>query len=155
MSILLGGQTAPKAMYIGDRAVVKQYVGDDLVWESVKKYGGIPVYIDNANYNTGNHLINEYVEDTQKFVALCDTGSNIKHDLQFYIDSAGNPGLSIFLQFNDINKISIDWWNVIGYRELSDLTFRYATMVFAKNGAHNSYVYDKTLGLYLFKGDDV
>lgn len=34
MSVLIGGQTAPKAIYVGDRAIVKRYVGDDLVWQA-------------------------------------------------------------------------------------------------------------------------
>lgn len=33
MSVLIGGQTAPKAVHVGSNPILRQYVGDDLVWK--------------------------------------------------------------------------------------------------------------------------
>lgn len=54
MPMIKIGGVEPSAIMVGDAAVYAVYRGTELVWEGVKKYGGIKCRIDNAAYSSGN-----------------------------------------------------------------------------------------------------
>lgn len=118
-------------------------------------YGGLPVLIDNARYNSGNGKFDEYVTDPDFFLSgWYDTGDSLTKS---YTYNGLNADIAAcFRIFNDKNSTNYDWW---GISKFSDRTLstagRYIVIPIRKVQADISFMYDNTNQRYIFKGKNV
>lgn len=124
-------------------------------------YGGIPVYRDNVAYANSGGMVDDFVQDSNYFIALCDTGTTASKDVTFLrIADTLTSGNNFSVRgFSDLSSRSIADWTAGGYETARTLTAtaRYFACPIKKSRAADMYM-TVTIGgvtTYIYKGNNV
>ena len=124
-------------------------------------YGGIPVYRDNVAYANNGGMVDDFVQDSNYFIALCDTGTTASKDVTFLrIADTLTSGNNFSVRgFSDLSSRSIADWTAGGYETARTLTAtaRYFACPIKKSRAADMYM-TVTIGgvtTYIYKGNNV
>lgn len=143
---------------IGDTEVLYVYRGDELIYESVKRYGGLTVYRDDVMYTitSGNGYIEEWTNDEDFFTIIIDTGTTTTKRVEFGYTQAKSDKEASMRIFNRLQSKSVDYWTVKrGESRTLNLTGRYYVFSVAKVDASYFFVRDANNGKYFVKGKQV
>ena len=130
---------------------------------NIKTYAGIPIYLDNAYFPNNNGTVNEYLENSNFFIAgpfdTLSTGSK-SYTLSCYMsESATGVATTDMRLYNNLSSSSVDFWAVTrtsATRTLSS-SGQYVLFSIWKNVAANMYLYytASNVNYYLFKGNNL
>ena len=129
-----------------------------LLQPHIKTISSIPVYVDNACY-VGAGKINQYTSDENWFLGgIFDTGNTETKLYTYHTYPASIDSRYItLLTYNDLNGKYIDYWGIKNDTGAGthNIPGRYIVFSVYKPDAANSFMYDNTHGMYLFKGKNV
>lgn len=144
------------AIKIGDEDILYVYRGDELLWESIKRYGGLTVYKDNTMYPPSNGYIENSTKDEDFFTIIVDTGDTSKKKIEFGYTQSSSDAIGSMRIFNKLTSRSIDYWTVQKNSPRTlDIDGRWYVISVSKADASYFFVKNATTGEYYANGKRV
>lgn len=151
------GGVKPNALYVGANAVSRVYHGETLVWSGQMFVDGIPLFIDNARYESGsNRRYTDTMYDTNRFIAIIDTKTPERKSVSFGYQQSfvASGGILVFNEHPANGQISDDYWSFNGNRTVTSVG-RYWLVSIEKESAKYFYLKNDATGEYYAKGNAV